>query len=171
MDECRLGLLPIHRRVWALKGTRPRVDVYPRYQWLYVYAAIEPTRGRTFSMIWSTVNLEAMQYWLNEFSRALDADEHALLVMDGAGWHSETGLKWPENVSPLWIPPYSPECNPSERLWTILKESIANKVYHDIGHLEAAVGASLRSWQNRTSELSKLTSFGWWRDAVNSEQS
>ena len=42
MDEHRIGLKPIIRRVWAKRGQRPIVKVYPRYQWLYVYSFIQP---------------------------------------------------------------------------------------------------------------------------------
>ena len=34
MDEHRVGLQPILRRVWARKGERPQASVRPRYDWL-----------------------------------------------------------------------------------------------------------------------------------------
>jgi len=42
MDEHRIGLKPILRRVWARRGFRPRVLVHHRYEWLYVYGFVHP---------------------------------------------------------------------------------------------------------------------------------
>lgn len=72
-----------------------------------------------------------MQYWLNEFSNTFNDDEICLLTMDQAEWHSENGLKIPENIVVLHQPAYSPECNPTERLWTWVKERLANKIFED----------------------------------------
>jgi hypothetical protein len=37
--------------------------------------------------------------------------------MDKAGWHTSGDLVVPENLSLVFLPPYSPELNPIERLW------------------------------------------------------
>ena len=50
-DEHRLGLKPIIRRAWALKGKRPRVCIYHCYQWLYLYAFVHPQRGNSHWVI------------------------------------------------------------------------------------------------------------------------
>jgi len=47
MDEHRIGLIPILRRVWAPRGKRPRAVVRPRYQWLYLVGFVHPESGRT----------------------------------------------------------------------------------------------------------------------------
>src|ERR1019366_2056342 len=50
-DEHRLGLKPIHRRVWAPIGERPIALSHHRYEWLYVTAlsASQPRCGASFS--------------------------------------------------------------------------------------------------------------------------
>src|SRR5438105_4081623 len=58
-DEHRIGLKPILRRVWALKGTAVRAIVSPHYQWMYVYAFVNPESGRTSWLLLPTVNTEA----------------------------------------------------------------------------------------------------------------
>jgi hypothetical protein len=42
---------------------------------------------------------------------------HAVLALDGAGWHPRGGLAVPDNISLLFLPPYSAELNPAEELW------------------------------------------------------
>jgi transposase len=46
--------------------------------------------------------------------------------MDKAGWHTASDLVAPENLSLLFLPPYSPELNPIERLW-LHSETIASR--------------------------------------------
>jgi transposase len=53
---------------------------------------------------------------MNSFMTPHARSRHALLVLDGAGWHSPTGLIIPPNISLLALPPYSPELNPIENL-------------------------------------------------------
>lgn len=168
MDECRVGLFPILRRVWAPVGCRPEVQVYPKYEWLYVFSAVEPDTGWTFPMIWSTVNLEAMQVWLNELAKQLEPNDYLLLIMDGAGWHSLNSLVLPPSIEILIQPPYSPECNPSERLWDLMKDRIQNRRFEKLADLEEELIVELKSWEFRTNELASLTGFSWWIDAVNS---
>jgi transposase len=40
--------------------------------------------------------------------------------MDNASWRKTTSPKW-GRFEPLFLPPYSPDLNPIERLWLILK--------------------------------------------------
>jgi len=43
--------------------------------------------------------------------------------MDKAGWHTADELRVPENLSLVFLPPYSPELNPIERLWLHLRDN------------------------------------------------
>jgi len=167
MDECRLGLMPILRYIWAPKGERPVVDIHPRYKWFYVFSAIEPITGDNFSLICDAVCLEMMQYWLNEFSKTLKDNELCLLVLDGAGWHNEKGLKIPDNIVLLPQPPYSPECNPAERLWTWTRERLANKVFKNLDELVNATIDIINDWDKFKSILKSWVCYSWWKDALN----
>ena len=44
-------------------------------------------------------------------------DAHAILILDGAGWHKTGGaLVVPDNITLLPLPPYAPELNPVENV-------------------------------------------------------
>ncbi len=73
-------------------------------------------------MILPTVSTKAMDRFLEDFAKTLGEDEHALMVLDGAGWHTTAALTVPGNVTLLHQPPYAPECNPIERVWLFLRE-------------------------------------------------
>ena len=66
---------------------------------------------------------EAMQLHLDQIGRAISPGAHAVVVLDGAGWHGATELRPPDNVTLLTLPPYSPELNPAENVWQYLRQN------------------------------------------------
>ena len=76
-------------------------------------------------------NAAAMNHHLAEISRGVAPGAHAVLVLDGAGWHRTGGkLRVPGNISLLHLPPYSPELNPVENIWQYLRQNaLSNRVF------------------------------------------
>lgn len=104
-----------------------------------MYGAASP-EGQCFSLFIDGVSKDCTQIFLDEFSKTLDRD--VILVMDNAGWHHE--LNVPDNIEIVYLPPYSPELNPIERLWRYIKEeTLKNKVYNTLADLEKAVAQFL----------------------------
>ena len=137
-DEARLGLKPTSRRVWALIGHRPKCNGQTKYQWLYVYGFAEPKTGRMFRVFLPRVKTELMSQALAEFAAWADPHKKKILVVvvDNAGWHVAKKLVVPSNVVLHRLPPCTPELQPIETLWPLLRESVANRMFHDIGHLK-----------------------------------
>ena len=105
----------------------------------YTYTAASPKEGCEFSLLLPYVNTNCMNMFLEYMSKMLD-NEVALLVMDQAGWHKSKDLLIPNNIRIIYLPPYSPELNPVERLWQYMKDSILkNKVYESLEILEQEV--------------------------------
>lgn len=140
-DESRLGLKPTSRRMWALKGQRPKCNGQTRYDWFYVYGFAQPRTGRLFRVFLPRVNTEMMSRALAEFAEAIDPHRKKLLVVivDNAGWHVAKKLAIPKNVILHRLPPCTPELQPIETLWPLLRESSANRIFHDIGHLKNVI--------------------------------
>ena len=67
----------------------------------------------------------AMTQHLAEIARHVDADAHAILIMDQAGWHMSNNLVVPENITILPLPPKSPELNPVENLWHFMSDNLS----------------------------------------------
>ncbi len=64
---------------------------------------------------------------LTEISTQVAAGAHAVLVLDGAGWH-QSGV--PENMSLFNLPPYCPKLNPVENIWKLLRgNQLSNRIY------------------------------------------
>ena len=62
-----------------------------------------------------------------------------LLVLDGTGWHTTKKLKVPERIHLEFLPSHSPELQPSERLWPLSDEAVANRHFEPIEDLEEAL--------------------------------
>ncbi|CAN5337364.1 hypothetical protein BH09PLA1_BH09PLA1_00070 [soil metagenome] len=137
MDEARIGQQGALTRVWAKTGSRPTAVRQTEYEWVYLWAAIEPASGASIAMITPTVSTELMNVFLHGLSESLASDdEHAVLVLDNAGWHVAKALRVPSNVTLLHLPPYSPELNPAERLWGWLRRHrLSNRILADYDEL------------------------------------
>jgi len=77
------------------------------------------------------VSIEAMNHHLAAIAKAVQAGAHAVITVDGAGWHQTGGrLKVPDNISLLFLPPYSPELNPVENIWQFLRQNyLAHRIF------------------------------------------
>jgi hypothetical protein len=82
MDEHRVGLGPIIRRVWARRGRRPVIRVQQRYEWLYLYGFVHPESGESQWLLLPSVNIEVFSIALAHFAQEVGAgpDRHIILV-------------------------------------------------------------------------------------------
>ncbi len=101
-------------------------------------------------------NTEAMQKHLEEISASVATYAHGVVIMDRAGWHKSGALNIPENLSILFLPPYSPELNPTENIWQYLRQThLANRVFEN---WEAIVDACCDAWNRLTAETGRIMS-------------
>mgnify|MGYP002177678407 CR=1 FL=1 len=99
-------------RIWARKGTRPRLPADQRYQNTYLFGAICPKRGTGAALVLPTANTEAMQLHLEEISKHVARKAHAVVLMDRAGWHTTGKLSMPQNITPTLLPSKPTELHP-----------------------------------------------------------
>jgi transposase len=64
-----------------------------------------------------------MKLFPDEPGQAIASGAHGIVLMDKAGWHTAGDRAVPKNLSLVFLPPYSPELNPIERLWLHLREN------------------------------------------------
>jgi len=114
-------------------SSRPVAPRDQRYFWAYLFGAVCPARGIGAALVLPVANAEMMNLHLAEISATVAQGAHAVLTIDGAGWH-QTGdkLRVPGNVTLLRLPPYSPELNPQENVWAYLR---GNRLCTRIRHL------------------------------------
>jgi hypothetical protein len=164
MDEHRLGLLPVTRRVWAKRGQRPTAWVRRRYQWLDVYGFVRPRTGQTWWALLPTVSAPAMTAALAAFAEdeGVDAEHRVVLVRDGAGWHTAKGLVIPDGIDLVSLPPASPELQPAERLWPLVDEPVANRTFADLDALEEVLVTRCQVLAGQRRRITGHTRYHWW---------
>ena len=111
----RYGLLPVTRRAWALKGVRVVAPVHPRYQWGYLFGALEVGGGGTHFCYCPTATLEMSQAFLQQLAGQEPEAIHVVL-WDGAGFHPEDGApEVPANVRLSRLPVVQPGVKPGRK--------------------------------------------------------
>jgi transposase len=162
-DEARLGLKPIARRVWSPKGLRPRCGGRTRYDWLYVYGFTRPKTGQTFTALLRRVNADRMGDALAQFAAHADPDGRKVLVvlLDNAGWHVARRLVVPANVVLHFLPPCTPELQPAEALWPLIREAVANRSIGRIDRLRALIRARLKYLAENPAVVQSVVGFRW----------
>ena len=149
-------------RIWARRGSRPRAPRDTRYQWAYLFGAVCPARGVAAGLILPVVNTEAMNAHLAEISCGVAAGAHAVLILDGAGWHGANALILPDNISLLTLPPYSPELNPVENVWQYLRANwLANTVFESYDTIVDTCCSAWNRFANDPATITSITARAW----------
>ena len=150
-DESRFGQQGTNTNVWAERGSRPTAVRQTEYEYLWVLGVVCPETGHAEGLLSPQLNTKIVNSFLELFSETLPEGEHAVMVWDGAGFHTSKALNVPANITLVPLPPYSPELNPIENLWHYLKSHFwSNRAYKDYDALEQA---AMTAW--RTAVLDK----------------
>ena len=163
-DEARFGLRTWHKRRWMAPGCRPDWVGQQRYQWFYLYGAIEPLSGRSLFWIMPDLTAESVKFFVEEL-RKEEGGEIAL-VWDRAGGHRALEGEAPEGITLVFLPSYSPELNPVEQVWKALRKELANRIFESLEELEEAVCEALRELWEQPEVLISMTAYPWWRESL-----
>jgi transposase len=154
-DEARFGLHTQSRRCWALRGQRVVLAQEQRYEWEYVYGAVEVVEGLAEFQLLPSVSLELSHGFLQQFADSDVQAEH-VVIWDQAGFHPRPGdASLPARIHLLPLPPYSPELNPVEGLWDQTQDVTCNRHFANLDHLEETLTQALRPfWETPARALS-----------------
>jgi transposase len=109
------------------KGIKPICPFHQVFKSLYLFGAFSPINGDKFLLEMPHCDTINFQAYLDEFSQH-NPDEFKIIVLDNGAFHKAKALVIPENIVLLFLPPYSPELNPAENMWAILKRKFTNKL-------------------------------------------
>jgi hypothetical protein len=99
---------------------------------------------------------------LAEIAKEVAADAHAVLVLDGAGYHVAADLDIPANITLLHLPPYSPELNPVENIWEYLHgNKLAITVFRDYDHIVETCCAAWNFFASDRDAIASITTRAW----------
>jgi hypothetical protein len=162
-DEARLGLKPVARRVWALRGHRPTSNGRHKFESVFVYGFAHPATGRGRFLILPRANAECMGQALADFAGWADPDGRKVLVvvLDGSGGHTAKGLKVPPGVVLHRQPSCTPELQPAEHLWPLVREGLANRVFDGLPKLTEALTARCQWLADHPTVIAGAVGFHW----------
>jgi DDE superfamily endonuclease len=156
-DELRLGLRGTTRRVWGRRGVKVRQRVQLRYEWWYLFAAVDGQAG-TISWTWVD-SMKATD--LVPLLAALRANAPLDgIVWDGAASHRDAAVR-AVGVPLINLPPYSPELNPAERLFAEVRRQVEGQVYATLADKVAAVDAFLHTLDADPARVRRLCGWSW----------
>jgi transposase len=161
-DEARVGQQGTLTRLWAPKGSRPRVVRQQQFVSAYLFGAVCPVRDEAVGLVMPWVNTVAMQRHLEEIAAAVPEGRPAVVMADRAGWHLTPQLKVPTNLSLLPLPTASPELNPAEQVWEQLRQSdLANRCYSGYEDIVEACCKAWNTFVDTANAVKKLCSRRW----------
>ncbi|RTG95001.1 IS630 family transposase [Thermus scotoductus] len=148
----------------APRGRTPLAWVRPRYRWLYVYGFVRPSTGESEFWLLPTVNAAVFSEVLRQFARLRGSGgrKGLLVVLDRAGWHVSRRVEVPEGVGLVFLPPYSPELQPVERVWPLVDGVVANGRVDSEEELWERVEARCAYLQTQPELIRSHTLFHWW---------
>lgn len=147
-------------------GVTPLQIVEPLYESYWLYAAVEPTTGDAFW--WELPHLDATCFslFLNKLGHHYAESLH-MILLDQAPAHVAHRVQPPENVVLVWLPAYSPELNPVERLWEDLKARIDvldARVRSNLTALQEHVAGLVQRYSAET--IASLTGYAYLTEAI-----
>lgn len=162
-DEARFGLKTTRRRRITARGVKPMGTCQHSYANTWVFGTVAPASGDCFTLILPKLNTTNMQVFIDAFARAYPSTFNVLLL-DNSATHTTERLRLPANVALVFLPPYSPELNPVERLWQELRARLAWRLFDDLDALEAEVCTQLDHFT--PSVVQSLTCYPYLRQAI-----
>ena len=142
-----------------MKGIIPSVKQQLIREYSYLFTAVCPETGGTCSLIMPVANTETMDVFLQTLSKQ-QINERIILCMDKAGWHTTKQLEIPKNIIIWFLPPYSPELNPTELIWRELRTKyFNNKTFDSIENVEKHLVFAINDYTKNIEQVKSLTKF------------
>ena len=161
-DEARIGQQNTTTRLWAKTGSRPRAVKQQQFEYVHLFGAVCPSTGQTEAYISPFVHKAAMKQHLQQISAATPTGRYAVVIMDGAGWHTNDIADAFNNLSIIKLPPYSPELNPIEQVWNYLRQHyLANRCFEGYEDIVQSCSNAWNEFIAQTEVVQRLCSRSW----------
>lgn len=143
-DDSGFGVLTVRRRRLTARGVHPVGPVQHRFEAFDVYGAVAPTTGERCLLEPPSLNADPFPLFVDAVAQAFP-DSLNIVLLDKSGAHPAQRIRWPAHVRYVWLPPYGPELNPSERLWRDRKDDCAWQQFPALAAPQADVGDMLQA--------------------------
>lgn len=160
-DEMRYGLISNFRRSWSKVGERTVIDSQQSFDNRYLFSAVSPLSGGSFHLSGiDGFDSEAAHTFLVELKKQ-HPDKLVIVVWDNAPCHRPKVHREIPGLIVLFLPPYSPELNPTERFFEELRKATANRIFKSIETQEMAIEEKLKALADDTDAMKQLLGYEW----------
>jgi transposase len=125
-------------RTLTAKGVKPICKFQQVFLSTYLFGAFSPINGDSFLLELPFCNGDTFQLFLDQFSLQ-NEQELKVIVLDNGAFHKAKTLKVPNNIVLIFLPPYSPELNPAEKIWAKFKRQFTNQFFKTMEDLQEFV--------------------------------
>jgi transposase len=162
-DEAGFEGDPRPRAKWVKRGSKPACQRTGSHLRMSVIGAVAPKSGELISLIVPQTDTGVFQIFLDEFVKSTQhknsQGKKIIMILDNASWHKSTKLNW-HHSTPVYLPPYSPDFNPIERLWREIKLNwLANWFATDEQQLVTKLYDVLSEVMTQNQKISSTTSY------------
>ena len=165
-DEARFGRMSSPYEAWAPKPVRPSVELALVREFEYVYCAVSPQDGKAVWSVQNQMDTGCMGAFLREVSNAFP-DEMVLMILDRASCHKAKALDMPANIMLDFLPPYSPELNPTEHIWDEMREKFfANRIFGSMDVVRDHINEAIAQFKTHAETLKSITCWPWIKSAI-----
>ncbi len=157
----RYGLISNFRRSWSKVGIRTVIDSQQSFDNRYLFSAVSPLSGESFHLTSiAGFDSNAAYTFLIELKKQ-HQNELVILVWDNAPCHRPNIHREIPGLIVLFLPPYSPELNPTERFFEELRKATANQIFKTIADQELMIEQRLNELANDTRGMKQLLGYEW----------
>jgi transposase len=133
-----------------------------QFDYGYLFGAVCPSNGKTEAFISPFVNKDVMRQHMKQISDTTEPGRHAVVIIDGAGWHTPDIADELANVTLIKLPPYSPELNPIEQVWQWLRQHcLSNRVFEGYDDIVEQVSAAWNMFISNVERVKSMCTRDW----------
>lgn len=163
-DESRFGLLTLAHKALTRKGVKPLCLYQHRFDNTYLFGAFSPINGNHLILEMPQCNSANFQTFLEHLSKE-DQEEFKIVILDNGAFHHAKSLIIPANIALLFLPPYSPQLNPAEKVWWIIKRELKMKLFKTIEELQEALSTAVEKLCTLPA-IKQLTAFACYQNII-----
>ncbi len=148
-------------RMWASKEQQPHVLSASTRQKVGYFGALNLKTGSLFTKEASVFNGETFGDFLRYLLQHTEGKIH-LIILDNASWHKAVDLRDffinnQDRLVRIFLPPYSPELNPIERVWRVTRRQVThNRYFESTEELETALTSYFARWEQPNNTFKTL---------------
>lgn len=120
------------------KGVKPVAPFLHRFDNLYLFGAFSPITGSSCLLEMPYCNSQTFQVFINQLADQ-SPSEFKILILDNGAFHHAKSLAIPGNMAFIFLPPYSPELNPAEKMWRYFKDRVSMIAYNSLEKLQEQI--------------------------------